>query len=912
MIKEDKDSNILVSSKSLRQKWSRKTNLKVFAIIGTVAIAGGLGGIIYSVIAASSYHNKNPWDNTTLLDNNITKMVNSQLSKPLIDFNGNPVPNNFNSYVPFVVGEKDDIDIYANLRNIQIIQEIFAKKDWISHNLTAVQTMLKGTGAILSGTQIIYQGNRLSLVLRPKVLTYPYNDGDDKYGLVTVTPVDKDRGLFTYKIRFVLQLIATDNIGYYIDLNKAFDYTYDTTEAITPTLLSLSQMLNLMKNSKVVTLVQKYGIMLNTNNEMILNSLLKEYYPLVKPDNSILLNEEILNKNGQAFAKINGTPSASDLTLNIKYNSKKFNSLQQFGASLFDYPDANYIAMANIFAKIKIKMPTFVNIKNSYDLYDRNTDQTFLVGAMNNQRVNSYQGYIKEMGLESDNIADNFNYANGDSSQYMWGSEHQIFYNEVLIQFLNINNNSLFDKINRSPTKIYYNQQSYTNSSINYQDFNLIDSVKNVIDSVQYNETSDKMDMLLTNKIDAIKTNLKNYLLKKLNNSYIKINNIVKMITVGTEMNDTAINGTTFKKQPPVNGSSRRDEKKVFQDKVLTFPKISVNVQFSYDGTVNNIYNLSHEYQIPNKVVEDIYGVYKNNLNVLQSGFALPKMYTSLDNIKLLKNDYQDVITKIANKWEQNNEMGTGQPGYPVEISRRDAFDISLNEVNVGRYNNDNLRVGRYNATIVANKSSLNYQGSFKTDNIQITAAPISAITFSQFVVDSSLTEQRAYRAIKTGIIDRARNRGLNFSEYDFNIDGISENNLVKLTTQNKTITITAVGNDNVLAGKATFDLIVNPVSLTKYYNNINPGKQKVGNVVQDVMNKIMYQLSEAINHDGYNINDINSYFTIRINDPNFQQLNPNDILLAPGQYWYNIEVMRMSGSKYFDGIISGIFIVEN
>lgn len=77
-------------------------------------------------------------------------------------------------------------------------------------------------------------------------------------------------------------------------------------------------------------------------------------------------------------------------------------------------------------------------------------------------------------------------------------------------------------------------------------------------------------------------------------------------------------------------------------------------------------------------------------------------------------------------------------------------------------------------------------------------------------------------------------------------------------------------------------------------------------------MNKIMYQLSEAINHDGYNINDINSYFTIRINDPHFQQLNRNDILLAPGQYWYNIEVMRMSGSKYFDGIISGIFIVEN
>lgn len=72
-------------------------------------------------------------------------------------------------------------------------------------------------------------------------------------------------------------------------------------------------------------------------------------------------------------------------------------------------------------------MPTFVNVKNSYDLYDRNTDQTFLNGVMQDQRVDSYQGYIKEMGLSSDNVSDNVNYENNDFSSYVWGSEHQIF-----------------------------------------------------------------------------------------------------------------------------------------------------------------------------------------------------------------------------------------------------------------------------------------------------------------------------------------------------------------------------------------------------------------------------------------------------------------------------------------------------
>lgn len=117
MVKEDKTNNILESPVPMRRKLSRKTNLKIFAIIGTVAIAAGLGGVIYSVVAPSSYHNKNPWANATLLDDKITRMINQQLSKPLLDLNGDPRPEHLASYVSFNTGEKDGIDIYPNLDN---------------------------------------------------------------------------------------------------------------------------------------------------------------------------------------------------------------------------------------------------------------------------------------------------------------------------------------------------------------------------------------------------------------------------------------------------------------------------------------------------------------------------------------------------------------------------------------------------------------------------------------------------------------------------------------------------------------------------------------------------------------------------------------------------------------------------
>ncbi|UZQ29384.1 MAG: hypothetical protein OHM56_09380 [Spiroplasma phoeniceum] len=812
MNKEDNNNNVVkLKTQTVRRKIYRKANLIFFAIIAIIAITAGLGGVIYSIISASFYHDKNPWANAILLDDKITKKVNSQLSKALVDSNGVAKPDHLTSYVWFNPGEKDGIDIYANLTNIQIIQDIFSKNNWIEDNLSIVETMLKGTGASLSGTKVIYQNNLLNLVLLPKILSYPYNDGDDKYGLVTIVPADYQQGLFAYKVRFALQLIATDFAGYYIDLKKTFDYTYDTTEGAFTVALTLSQLLNLITNQKIINLVQKYHIRLDSDNEVILNSLLSEYYPIAKPDNSILINEEIANKYDVPFAPIVKTPSASDLILNIKYDSKKFSSLQQFGANLFNYHDKNYSAIANIFTKIGVIMPTFENVKNSYDLYDRNSEDTFLADGMIDQRVNFYRGFIKEMGVDSDNITDKFNYVTNDNSHYVWGSEHQIFYNEVKIKFLNINNN-LWNNIYRSPTKIYYDQQRYTNTSINLQAFDLSANVKDVIEKVQYDDSAVEIDRRLTNQSGIIKTNLKDYLLKQLNNPYIKIHNIVKEITVGVTNNASKIEGTVFVKQSPINGTLRGNYNKLYQDKLLTLPKIDITVRFSYDGTNSNTYNLSYQYDVSSKVVKDWRGVDKNNLSVLQSHFNFFENYTTLDKITSLENDYREEIINVANIWENNNPMGAENKdnNYPVEFSNRNSFAIKLNQVNVGRNNNNNLRFGTYNASVTATKGSLNYQGTFTTNSIYVKAAPIEHLTAPLLFADSSWTQQKAYRQIKTSILSQAARYGLNLTDSDFMISGISENNVEKLPTGNKAITVTAVGKDNVVTGTAFVDLIVN------------------------------------------------------------------------------------------------------
>lgn len=57
MNKEDNNNNVVeVTIQPVRRKISRKTNLNLFAIIAIIAITAGLGGVIYSIIAASFYH----------------------------------------------------------------------------------------------------------------------------------------------------------------------------------------------------------------------------------------------------------------------------------------------------------------------------------------------------------------------------------------------------------------------------------------------------------------------------------------------------------------------------------------------------------------------------------------------------------------------------------------------------------------------------------------------------------------------------------------------------------------------------------------------------------------------------------------------------------------------------------------
>ncbi|KAF0851253.1 Two component regulator propeller [Spiroplasma poulsonii] len=77
---------------------------------------------------------------------------------------------------------------------------------------------------------------------------------------------------------------------------------------------------------------------------------------------------------------------------------------------------------------------------------------------------------------------------------------------------------------------MYYDQQSYTARSINYQEFNLVANVKDVIENIKYDDSEQAIDLRLTNKIDDIKSSLKSYLLENLNNRLLAIPFFIKIL----------------------------------------------------------------------------------------------------------------------------------------------------------------------------------------------------------------------------------------------------------------------------------------------------------------------------------------------------------------------------------------------
>ncbi|WFG96834.1 hypothetical protein M1771_02130 [Spiroplasma citri] len=154
-------------------------------------------------------------------------------------------------------------------------------------------------------------------------------------------------------------------------------------------------------------------------------------------------------------------------------------------------------------------------------------------------------------------------------------------------------------------------------------------------------------------------------------------------------------------------------------------------------------------------------------------------------------------------------------------------------------------------------------------------------------LANSSWTQQQAYRQIKTNILNQDAKYGLNLTDRDFSISGISENNVEKLPVGNKEIIITALGNDNVVTGTATINLIVNPVNIRKYDNVLKLGFQKVNHSIGETINIIFARLQQPIRKDGYNIINPRQYFDVIILTENNRELSANDIFLVEGKYWY-------------------------
>ncbi|AGM25897.1 hypothetical protein SSYRP_v1c03010 [Spiroplasma syrphidicola EA-1] len=889
--------------KPLANRSRRKTNLKVMISLAAIIILGALGGIIYAVVVESSFYDKDPWANAIPLDNAIASEINKRLSKPLLNSNGTANPDNLKSYLHFTVPEKSSLTSYSNKQDSDLIRNWFAGEEWILNNYSAVNEMLNGTGAELSGTQVIYKNQKYKLELKPKILAYPYDNGDDKYGEVSFQPLDLSLGLFSYQVRFALQLVGKDQGGNYLDFYKTYDFSYNAGLGTGFSPLTVPQLLFLINNQEVKNFISSGAINLQTKNNELLDRTLQQYYS-IRDNNApdkIIFTEEIKNKNNEAFAKLGANPNASDQNLNIKYDSRHFTTLDAFGASLFTNHSPGYSTINAVYQALGIGMPRFSNVGN-YDLYDRTTSWNFLPNQMINARVNSYQGYIKELGINSDNIADNVNYQQGTAGyqQYMWGSEHQIFRNQVEIKFLNINTGGA-NNIVRPATTIFYDQQSYTSRSINFSDYNLSADLTPALQKITYQDGVNDVNTKLNQQQATIQNNVKNFIVRKLNNNHIIANNIIQSVKVGWGSNETVIGGTTTSWNPIVNGAERGNSSVYYQDKVFAFPEISVKVTF----TQPNQANITNKFKVNNWVVKDPFGTPKNNLQVFTNDLNLTRQYTTLDGISSLKNNYSTLFLEKAQQWINNNPQGHNNE-KPTQQGKD--FTTQLVDKTTGRTNGNNLKVGQYQGQITALNSSLSFQGTVTSNPIVVSQAPITAISLSSMSLTTRDKEQAIYNRIKNEVLTKAHNMGLALNQNDFTIEGITTNN-VNLTAGTHQITIRASGGDNLVTGIASFNLNVQTIDLDSLAGNrITPNNQTINSSVAGVVNSAKNQLKSVFNENDFGSIDLNN-FDIYITDANDQRVLSSTFETA-GQYWLRIEIIH-EGSKWFRGYIKKGFIVN-
>ncbi|AGM24869.1 hypothetical protein [Spiroplasma chrysopicola] len=889
--------------KPLTNHSRRKTNLKIMISLATIIILGAIGGIIYAIVVESSFYDKDPWANAIPLDNKIANEINKHLSKPLLNANGTVNPDNLKSYLHFTVPEKSSLTSYSNKLDSDLIRNLFAEEEWILNNYSAVNEMLNGTGAELSGTQVIYKNQKYKLELKPKILAYPYDNGDDKYGEVSFHPLDLTAGLFSYQVRFALELVGKDQGGNYLDFYKTYDFSYNSRLGAGGNPLTVPQLLFLINNQEVKNFISSGAISLQTNNNELLDKTLQQYYSIRDNNapNKIIFNEEIKNKNNEAFAKIGANPNASDQNLNIKYDSRHFTTLDAFGASLFNNHSPGYSTINAVYQALGIGMPRFSNVGN-YDLYDKTTNWNFLTNQMINARVNSYQGYIKELGINSDNIADNINYQQGAAGyqQYMWGTEHQIFRNQVEIKFLNINaggNNNIV----RPVTTIYYDQQSYADRSINFADYNLGADLIPAMQKITYQDRVEDVNTKLNQQQAIIQNNVKNFIVRKLNNNHIIANNIIQSVKVGWSSNETVIGGTTTSWKPIVNGTERGNSSVYYQDKVFAFPEISVKVTFTKPTQAN----ITNKFKVNNWLVKDPIGTAKNNLQVFQNDLNLTRQYTTLDSINSLKNNYSSLFLEKAQQWINNNSQGHNNE-KPLQQGKD--FTTGLVDKTTGRTNGNNLKVGQYQGQITALNSSLSFQGTVTSNPVVVAQAPISAISLSSLSLTTRDKEQEIYNRIKNEILTKAHNAGLALNQNDFTIEGITTNNL-NLTAGTHQITIRASGGDNLVTGLASFNLNVQSIDLDALAGNrITPSNQTINSSLAGVINVAKSQLLSVLNENNFGSID-NQNFDIYVTDANGQRLFRETFETA-GQYWLRIEIIH-EGSKWFRGYIKKGFIVN-
>ncbi|WP_381415292.1 hypothetical protein NPX79_01100 [Spiroplasma endosymbiont of Anurida maritima] len=738
-------------------KIKSKTLKIIFISTLSVFVSLSLGLVLFYIFSPSNLKVSDPFKNANKFDAEFIENIHEDYFK-----NDNP-----ESFEKFYIANSDSRESFVS--ESESIDSKLNNVDFIKKNQNYYAKMFEGTpGTFENANYFNMNGKQYKFKLVPIILEFPYQDGQNKKGIVKFNKKIGENQWF-YEVKYAVKLVGFRK-GKAFDLNKTYELNLNSN--FFGDFLSLSSMIFLSKNDVLKKFTNSTSLAFNDTDSNLKMKMLNYFFNLSNIQNENLRFDQQIDAS--KYSGIVDEPSnianssLNDDVLHLLFDNRQIN-LNNLGANIFSnnnvngYQTAKYLL--NKFggnnAVAITNETTFKNIENG-----QNVTQS---------EINNYKGYISELGVEHD--AD-------------WYSRHTIFKNNLNVSFLGQSN----------IVKTYYDQITYKGISVAFDNLNINNAFQQAVNKITYDSSGGDVNNLLLSETNNVKAFTENYFINNIKDQDIK-NSVINNRLI-TEISIDIQGGVTRSDFEPVNGANRGNKDKVFVDRNFSMPLVAININVKTNDGPKSI---SGSFWLEDVRRNDNNGVDKYDLDVLKRYISISDMETR-DSKSYLNSRILYAIEQAENAWASS----LLDPRFVLENSANNAFSINIIEPS-GRNNNNNLKLGTYGVSVASNSSSLNYKGQFTINNLlNVDKTPMNNFYFStekEFTTENNTNDVQRY--IVNDLNNVLKGEGINFSINDVNIDFNNDGSKLELGEYQIYVSAKNTG-DNFIKGQIKYIISIN------------------------------------------------------------------------------------------------------